>query len=107
MYDEEKGKEKLEEEDYDDKNEENKNEENKNEEKNEETIEDSLGNLSLSSKDDDDEPFPVSQYPFIYENLVKKSRPLRKRMKLKWAIRVLYHQWEKEDWFPKKQQQDE
>ena len=42
-----------------------------------------------------------SQLPLIYQKLIEEQRPLRAPMKLKWVIRVLYSEWQKQDWFPK------
>jgi hypothetical protein len=55
---------------------------------------------ALLTTNNDDIPIDNSLFPKIYENLIEKRRPLKKPMPLTWVIRILWSEWQKEDWFP-------
>jgi hypothetical protein len=43
---------------------------------------------------------PAENYDAIYAMLTDSRRTLKHRMPLDFVIKVLYHQWRNEDWFP-------
>ncbi|EPZ33405.1 hypothetical protein O9G_003908 [Rozella allomycis CSF55] len=54
--------------------------------------------------DDTGFEFAKSAYPALYQKLIVEKRPLKKPMKLLWAMRVIWYNWQREDWFPKKEE---
>jgi hypothetical protein len=48
-----------------------------------------------------DKEIPIESYPTIYRLLCEDGKQLKYGIPLKIMIKILYSQWETEDWFPK------